>query len=45
MCPTELGYDPDIAPYFRLLPIEIQLQPLQALVAWCLKNGFRSIWI
>lgn len=33
MCPTELGYDPDIAPCLRLLPIETRLQP-QALMEW-----------
>ncbi len=33
MCPTELGYDPDMAPCLRLLPIETRLQP-QALVEW-----------
>lgn len=33
MCPTELGYDPEIAPCLRLLPIETRLQP-QALMEW-----------
>ncbi|MDB5884678.1 MAG: hypothetical protein JWR74_849 [Polaromonas sp.] len=33
MCPTELGYDPGIAPCLRLLPIETRLQP-QALAEW-----------
>ena len=33
MCPTELGYDADIAPCLRLLPIETRLQP-QALMEW-----------
>ena len=33
MCPTELGYDADIAPCLRLLPIETRLQP-QALSDW-----------
>ena len=33
MCPTELGYDPDIAPCLRLLPIETRLQP-QSLAEW-----------
>ena len=33
MCPTELGYDPDMVPCLRLLPIETRLQP-QALVEW-----------
>ncbi len=33
MCPTELGYDPDLAPCLRLLPIETRLQP-QALMEW-----------
>ncbi|MEO6319316.1 MAG: dynamin family protein, partial [Polaromonas sp.] len=33
MCPTELGYDADIPPCLRLLPIETRLQP-QALVEW-----------
>jgi hypothetical protein len=27
MCPTELGYDPDIAPCLRVLPIETRLLP------------------
>jgi hypothetical protein len=33
MCPTELGYEPDLAPCLRLLPIETRLQP-QALMEW-----------
>ena len=33
MCPTELGYDADISPCLRLLPIETRLQP-QALMEW-----------
>lgn len=33
MCPTELGYDPTLAPCLRLLPIESRLQP-QALMEW-----------
>ena len=33
LCPTELGYDPDLAPSVRLLPIETRLEP-QALMAW-----------
>ena len=33
MCPTELGYDPDIASCLRLLPIETRLEP-QSLVEW-----------
>lgn len=33
MCPTELGYDADIAPCLRLLPIESRLQP-QSLMEW-----------
>ena len=33
MCPTELGYDPDIAPCLCLLPIETRLQP-QSLAEW-----------
>ena len=33
MCPTELGYDPDVPPCLRLLPIETRLQP-QALMEW-----------
>jgi hypothetical protein len=34
MCPTELGYDSDVPPCLRLLPIETRLQP-QALMEWC----------
>ena len=33
MCPTELGYDADVSPCLRLLPIETRLQT-QALVEW-----------
>jgi hypothetical protein len=33
MCPTEMGYDPQIAPCLRLLPIETRLQP-QSLMEW-----------
>jgi hypothetical protein len=33
MCPTELGYDADVPPCLRLLPIETRLQT-QALMAW-----------
>ena len=33
MCPTELGYDSDVPPCLRLLPIETRLQP-QALSEW-----------
>ena len=33
MCPTELGYDADIPPCLRLLPIETRLKP-QALMEW-----------
>ena len=33
MCPTELGYDTDVPPCLRLLPIETRLQP-QALMEW-----------
>jgi Dynamin family len=33
MCPTELGYDAEVAPCLRLLPIETRLQP-QALMEW-----------
>jgi hypothetical protein len=33
MCPTEMGYDPQIAPCLRLLPIESRLQP-QSLMEW-----------
>ena len=33
MCPTELGYDAEVAPCLRLLPIETRLQP-QSLVDW-----------
>ena len=33
MCPTELGYDADVPPCLRLLPIETRLQA-QALMEW-----------
>ena len=33
MCPTEMGYDADVPPCLRLLPIESRLLP-QALMAW-----------
>jgi len=33
MCPTELGYDPEVPPCLRLLPVETRLQP-QALMEW-----------
>ena len=33
MCPTEIGYEPDLAPTLRLLPIQTRLQP-QALRDW-----------
>ncbi len=33
MCPTELGYDAEVPPCLRLLPIETRLQP-QALLEW-----------
>jgi hypothetical protein len=33
MCPTELGYEPDLPPCLRLLPIETRLQP-QSLLEW-----------
>ena len=33
MCPTELGYDPEVTPCLRLLPIETRLQP-QSLQDW-----------
>ena len=33
MCPTEMGYDPDVPPCLRLLPIESRLLP-QALMEW-----------
>ena len=33
MCPTELGYDAQLPPCLRLLPIETRLQP-QALLEW-----------
>jgi hypothetical protein len=33
MCPTELGWDADVPPCLRLLPIETRLQP-RALMEW-----------
>jgi hypothetical protein len=33
MCPTELGYDADVPPCLRLLPIDTRLQP-QSLLEW-----------
>lgn len=33
MCPTELGYDPEVAPCLRLLPIETRLET-QPLMEW-----------
>jgi hypothetical protein len=33
MCPTEMGYDPEVPPCLRLLPIETRLQP-RALMEW-----------
>ena len=33
MCPTEMGYDIDVPPCLRLLPIETRLQP-QSLMEW-----------
>ncbi|MDD2810776.1 dynamin family protein [Rhodoferax sp.] len=33
MCPTEMGYDVDVPPCLRLLPIETRLQP-QSLMEW-----------
>jgi hypothetical protein len=33
MCPTEMGYDVDVPPCLRLLPIETRMQP-QALMEW-----------
>ncbi len=33
MCPTELGYDAEVPPCLRLLPIETRLEP-QALMEW-----------
>jgi hypothetical protein len=40
MCPTELGYDAEVPPCLRLLPIETRLQP-QPLMEWRLapKSG------
>ena len=36
MCPTELGYDAEVEPSLRLLPIETRLQP-QGLAEWRLR--------
>ena len=36
MCPTELGYDAEVAPSLRLLPIETRLQA-QSLAEWRLQ--------
>ncbi|GAB4215349.1 MAG: dynamin-like GTPase family protein [Rhodoferax sp.] len=36
MCPTEMGYDPELEPCLRLLPIETRLQP-QSLMEWRLR--------
>jgi len=33
MCPTEMGYDPEVTPCLRLLPIESRLKP-QSLMEW-----------
>ena len=33
MCPTEMGYDADVPPCLRLLPIETRMQP-QSLMEW-----------
>jgi len=33
MCPTEMGYDPEVPPCLRLLPIETRLKP-QSLMEW-----------
>ncbi|KRH99209.1 dynamin family protein [Curvibacter sp. PAE-UM] len=33
MCPTEMGYDAEVPPCLRLLPIETRLQP-QSLMEW-----------
>ncbi len=33
MCPTEMGYDADVPPCLRLLPIETRVQP-QSLMEW-----------
>lgn len=33
MCPTEMGFDPEIEPCLRLLPIETRLKP-QSLMEW-----------
>ncbi len=33
MCPTEMSYDPELAPCLRLLPIETRLKP-QSLMEW-----------
>jgi hypothetical protein len=41
MCPTELGYDSDVPPCLRLLPIETRLQP-QGLMEW---RGAPEKWV
>ncbi|HWI79046.1 MAG TPA: dynamin family protein, partial [Ramlibacter sp.] len=41
MCPTELGYDSEVPPCLRLLPIETRLQP-QALMEW---RGAPEKWV
>lgn len=38
MCPTELGWDPALAPCLRLLPIESREQPL-SLAEWRARTG------
>jgi hypothetical protein len=45
MCPTEMGYDADVPPCLRLLPIETRLQP-QALMEWRMapESGPGSTW-
>ncbi|MDB5881984.1 MAG: hypothetical protein JWP43_1862, partial [Ramlibacter sp.] len=41
MCPTELGYDSEVPPCLRLLPIETRLQP-QGLMEW---RGAPEKWV
>jgi hypothetical protein len=41
MCPTELGYDADVPPCLRLLPIETRLQP-HPLMEW---RGVPEKWV
>jgi hypothetical protein len=41
MCPTELGYDSEVPPCLRLLPIETRLQP-QPLMEW---RGAPEKWV